>query len=208
MATCCSPQKYNEWSLIRPVVDICDRQPTITGLCLTSTLGIYYDAETQHCRYVGCSPDKKLFASLDDCEKICNSKRRRNRRNPTNNLVKADTKALVNTPAAKEKDPKCLLPMEPGPCRMRLERYYYNAETDSCETFIFGGCRGNANAFGFKETCEAACKSPLVSKKMKPSTLKSLTTSTVPITEKPTVATTASSTKVVTTAKAQVAIKK
>ncbi|XP_005182689.1 uncharacterized protein LOC101893980 [Musca domestica] len=65
----------------RPAVDICDRQPTITGLCLTSTLGIYYDAETQHCRYVGCSPDKKLFTSLEDCEKICNSKRRRNRRN-------------------------------------------------------------------------------------------------------------------------------
>lgn len=62
------------------VVDICDRKPTINGLCVSSTLGIYYDAETQHCRYMGCSPDKKLFASLEDCEKICNSKRRRNRR--------------------------------------------------------------------------------------------------------------------------------
>ncbi|XP_013110793.1 uncharacterized protein LOC106089499 [Stomoxys calcitrans] len=64
----------------RPTVDICDRKPTITGLCVSSTLGIYYDAETQHCRYMGCSPDKKLFSSLEDCEKICNSKRRRNRR--------------------------------------------------------------------------------------------------------------------------------
>ncbi|XP_075151246.1 kappaPI-actitoxin-Ael3a [Haematobia irritans] len=64
----------------RPAVDICDRKPTINGLCVTSTLGIYYDAETQRCRYMGCSPDKKLFSSLEDCDKICNSKRRRNRR--------------------------------------------------------------------------------------------------------------------------------
>ncbi|XP_073820805.1 kunitz-type serine protease inhibitor 2 [Musca autumnalis] len=65
----------------RRFVDICDRQPTITGLCLTSTLGIYYDAETQHCRYVGCSPNKRFFATLEECEKTCNSKRRRDRRN-------------------------------------------------------------------------------------------------------------------------------
>ncbi|XP_005182687.1 kunitz-type serine protease inhibitor Hg1 isoform X2 [Musca domestica] len=112
----------------------------------------------------------------------------------------AGTKALVNTPATskEQKDSKCLLPKEPGPCRMRLERYYYNAETDSCETFVFGGCRGNENSFGFKETCEAACKkSPLTSKKMNPSTLKSLTSNT-PITEKPTVA---SATSTTTTAK-------
>ncbi|KAM7352566.1 uncharacterized protein ACRADG_005024 isoform 1-T2 [Cochliomyia hominivorax] len=58
----------------------------------------------------------------------------------------------------KKQDPKCLLPMEPGPCRMSLNRFYYNAETDSCEEFKFGGCKGNDNKFGFKQTCEAACK--------------------------------------------------
>ncbi|XP_073820804.1 uncharacterized protein [Musca autumnalis] len=120
-------------------------------------------------------------------------------------LVRADTKALVNTPVVpvgKEKDAKCLLPMEPGPCRMRLERYYYNAETDSCETFIFGGCRGNENAFGFKETCEKACKTtPLISKKMNPSTLKTLTSSTVPITEKTTVTTASVASTATTTTK-------
>jgi len=60
--------------------DICQRQPSINGLCVTSTLGIYYDAETEHCKFVGCSPDKKLFASLEECEKICNGNRPRRRR--------------------------------------------------------------------------------------------------------------------------------
>ncbi|KAI8121794.1 hypothetical protein FF38_09651 [Lucilia cuprina] len=64
----------------RAVVDICDRQPTINGLCGSSTLGIYYDAETQRCKYLGCSPDKKIFSSLEDCEKICNRKNRRRHR--------------------------------------------------------------------------------------------------------------------------------
>lgn len=97
-------------------------------------------------------------------------------------------------------EPKCLLPKEPGPCRMRLERFYYNAKTDTCEEFVFGGCKGNDNSFGFKETCEEACKSvPLAKKQLKPSTIKSLTV-TVPVTEQIVVTT-------VTTPKPQVAVK-
>lgn len=41
---------------------------------------------------------------------------------------------------------------------MNLMRYYYNPETNACEEFKFGGCKGNENKFGFKETCEKACK--------------------------------------------------
>ncbi|EDW76465.1 uncharacterized protein Dwil_GK15467, isoform A [Drosophila willistoni] len=52
---------------------------------------------------------------------------------------------------------KCLQPLDPGPCRMSLERYYYNKDKNACETFKFGGCRGNDNCFGFKQTCEEAC---------------------------------------------------
>ncbi|KAH8283188.1 hypothetical protein KR054_012650 [Drosophila jambulina] len=54
-------------------------------------------------------------------------------------------------------DPKCLQPLETGPCRMSLERYYYNKDTKTCETFKYGGCRGNDNRWGFRQTCEEAC---------------------------------------------------
>ncbi|XP_017464238.1 PREDICTED: putative Kunitz-type serine protease inhibitor [Rhagoletis zephyria] len=59
--------------------------------------------------------------------------------------------------AARVQDPKCLQPKEPGPCRMNLDRFYYNAQTNACEPFKFGGCRGNDNKFGFLKTCEDAC---------------------------------------------------
>ncbi|EDW87575.1 tissue factor pathway inhibitor [Drosophila yakuba] len=54
-------------------------------------------------------------------------------------------------------DPKCLQPLEVGPCRMNLERFYYNKDKKSCETFKYGGCRGNDNRWGFRQTCEEAC---------------------------------------------------
>ncbi|XP_054742652.1 uncharacterized protein LOC129247524 [Anastrepha obliqua] len=70
--------------------DICLVQPSINGLCVSSTLGIVYDVETQRCKYMGCSSDKKLFATLEDCEKICNNSRHRRLRikynNKTNNV--------------------------------------------------------------------------------------------------------------------------
>ncbi|XP_030557037.1 collagen alpha-1(XXVIII) chain [Drosophila novamexicana] len=54
-------------------------------------------------------------------------------------------------------DAKCLQPLETGPCRMSLERYYYNKEANACETFKYGGCKGNDNRWGFRQTCEDAC---------------------------------------------------
>ncbi|KAH8369030.1 kunitz/BPTI-like toxin [Drosophila serrata] len=60
-------------------------------------------------------------------------------------------------PQRLQPDPKCLQPLEIGPCRMNLERYYYNKDTKSCEKFKYGGCRGNDNRWGFKQTCEEAC---------------------------------------------------
>ncbi|KFD45228.1 hypothetical protein M513_13895, partial [Trichuris suis] len=36
-------------------------------------------------------------------------------------------------------------------------KYYYNKETKKCETFVYGGCQGNANRFDTLEECEAKC---------------------------------------------------
>ncbi|XP_065355387.1 tissue factor pathway inhibitor [Calliphora vicina] len=78
----------------------------------------------------------------------------------------------------KKQDAKCLLPMEPGPCRMSLNRFYYNAQTDTCEEFKFGGCKGNDNKFGFKQTCEAACKKSTTTAAPGKTTVTSTTTKT------------------------------
>ncbi|XP_053322404.1 tissue factor pathway inhibitor 2 [Spea bombifrons] len=51
----------------------------------------------------------------------------------------------------------CLLPLDEGPCRGLLPRYYYNRFTQTCEEFAYGGCDGNANNFMFLEDCEKVC---------------------------------------------------
>ena len=51
----------------------------------------------------------------------------------------------------------CSLPPKTGPCRAQIPRYYHNIETGECETFIYGGCQGNANNFRTKEECEEEC---------------------------------------------------
>ena len=51
----------------------------------------------------------------------------------------------------------CSLPGVIGPCEAYTPRLYYSAVTGQCESFIYGGCDGNANNFQTLEECEAAC---------------------------------------------------
>ncbi|XP_029023149.1 tissue factor pathway inhibitor 2 [Betta splendens] len=51
----------------------------------------------------------------------------------------------------------CLLPVEEGPCRAHIERYYYNTMSQKCEVFYYGGCQGNANNFMGYHECQKTC---------------------------------------------------
>uniref|UniRef100_A0A8D2HG84 Kunitz-type protease inhibitor 2 n=1 Tax=Urocitellus parryii TaxID=9999 RepID=A0A8D2HG84_UROPR len=44
-----------------------------------------------------------------------------------------------------------------GPCRAAFLRWYYDAEKNSCDNFIYGGCRGNKNSYLSKEACMQRC---------------------------------------------------
>ncbi|XP_067012653.2 spondin-1 isoform X2 [Anabrus simplex] len=52
----------------------------------------------------------------------------------------------------------CQLPPKEGPCRMQSVRWYFDPETESCQKFNFGGCRGNENNFGSQQECEEVCQ--------------------------------------------------
>ncbi|CAN8009769.1 unnamed protein product, partial [Ixodes pacificus] len=55
-------------------------------------------------------------------------------------------------------DPEvCNLPADTGPCKAKMPRWYFNSETRECETFIYGGCRGNANNFLSRQLCLLTC---------------------------------------------------
>ncbi|XP_023505402.1 kunitz-type protease inhibitor 2 isoform X3 [Equus przewalskii] len=44
-----------------------------------------------------------------------------------------------------------------GPCRASFPRWYFNAEKNACDSFVYGGCRGNKNSYLSKEECMNRC---------------------------------------------------
>jgi hypothetical protein len=46
---------------------------------------------------------------------------------------------------------------ETGSCRANIERWHFDSELGSCQTFTYGGCDGNENNFASKEKCESIC---------------------------------------------------
>uniref|UniRef100_A0A7N5JPS6 Kunitz-type protease inhibitor 2 n=1 Tax=Ailuropoda melanoleuca TaxID=9646 RepID=A0A7N5JPS6_AILME len=44
-----------------------------------------------------------------------------------------------------------------GPCRASFSRWYFDAEKNSCDSFIYGGCQGNKNSYLSKEECMHSC---------------------------------------------------
>lgn len=57
----------------------------------------------------------------------------------------------------KETNP-CLQPARQGRCRGLIPRFYFDAKTNECKSFKYGGCGGNGNNFKTVEECETACK--------------------------------------------------
>ena len=51
----------------------------------------------------------------------------------------------------------CALPIDVGPCKAYYPRWFYNAETEICERFVYGGCLGNQNNFKTEMECYDKC---------------------------------------------------
>ncbi|XP_034433097.1 kunitz-type protease inhibitor 1a [Hippoglossus hippoglossus] len=62
---------------------------------------------------------------------------------------------LVLTPEQSEL--QCMAPKKMGPCRGAFTRWHYNAASEKCEAFTFGGCRENLNNYLSMDECTKAC---------------------------------------------------
>ncbi|XP_062596568.1 papilin-like [Saccostrea cucullata] len=61
------------------------------------------------------------------------------------------------TVAPRNKDPKCLLPVDRGSCSNMTVMYYYDPSISDCRPFRWYGCTGNANRFSTGQECREAC---------------------------------------------------
>uniref|UniRef100_A0A672S6U2 Collagen, type XXVIII, alpha 1b n=1 Tax=Sinocyclocheilus grahami TaxID=75366 RepID=A0A672S6U2_SINGR len=54
-------------------------------------------------------------------------------------------------------DEGCLQPLDPGPCREYVVKWYFDPKANSCAQFWFGGCQGNKNQFDTQQACRKSC---------------------------------------------------
>ncbi|MEQ2168782.1 hypothetical protein GOODEAATRI_018286 [Goodea atripinnis] len=52
----------------------------------------------------------------------------------------------------------CRQTLDPGPCHDYVMKWYYDATSNSCSQFWFGGCQGNQNRFDTEKTCRETCE--------------------------------------------------
>ncbi|XP_041035272.1 kunitz-type protease inhibitor 2-like [Carcharodon carcharias] len=52
---------------------------------------------------------------------------------------------------------QCNAPKKVGDCKAAIPRWYFDTQTQTCQLFIYGGCRGNKNNYKSKEKCLATC---------------------------------------------------
>ncbi|MCJ8737033.1 hypothetical protein PDJAM_G00019220 [Pangasius djambal] len=67
----------------------------------------------------------------------------------------AEVTVLVLTP--EQSHHHCLVPKKVGPCRGSFPRWHYNALSERCEKFTFGGCSPNRNNYLSEPECIKAC---------------------------------------------------
>ena len=128
--------------------------PEVIGPCDGFVKQFYYDKRTDSCyefEYSGCQGNKNRFQDRESCEKKC----RRQTAAITPEIT--STLATITPPTGEPKSTICLAPVDSGECSDSITAYYYDAQHQICQAFIYGGCGGNANRFQTEEQCERLC---------------------------------------------------
>ncbi|XP_040902802.1 kunitz-type protease inhibitor 2 isoform X2 [Toxotes jaculatrix] len=142
------------------------RLPVKVGSCRAAFPKFYYDVTNRSCRsfiYGGCEANANNFDSREECEATCSG--------VTGSVLPDDSTPASELPAkAQRKAPpfnaetasdeyteRCMAPPDPGHCRAAFPMFFYDHSTETCQSFIYGGCRGNQNRYSTPEECMARC---------------------------------------------------
>lgn len=75
------------------------------------------------------------------------------------NLFKVQIKPEPAVPDCCLSVDQCTATPDPGPCRAAFPMYYYDPKANSCQSFMYGGCRGNQNRYDSMDKCLKHCTS-------------------------------------------------
>ncbi|XP_010346317.1 kunitz-type protease inhibitor 2 isoform X2 [Saimiri boliviensis] len=103
----------------------------VVGRCRASMPRWWYNVTDGSCQlfvYGGCDGNSNNHLSKEECLKKC---------------------AAVTE--------YCTAKAVTGPCRAAFPRWYFDVERNSCDNFIYGGCRGNKNSYPSEEACMLRC---------------------------------------------------
>uniref|UniRef100_A0A7E4W2H1 Kunitz/Bovine pancreatic trypsin inhibitor domain protein n=1 Tax=Panagrellus redivivus TaxID=6233 RepID=A0A7E4W2H1_PANRE len=158
-------------------------QPKRLGDCTSSVRRYWYNAATRQCeifQYTGCQGNDNNFDSLLTCQQKCRNivlepkcPQGRAHRDANGNFYQCSTKTGgkscppnyqctfdgTTNGCCPTKAYTCSLSSDKGvQCGSgRSFRYYYNSNKQSCESFQYEGCDGNANNFQDVEGCQDYC---------------------------------------------------
>ncbi|XP_075722207.1 actinia tenebrosa protease inhibitors isoform X2 [Rhipicephalus microplus] len=137
--------------------------PAHPGFCRMPLLRWWYNAETGQCEefyFGGCAGNANNFDTKELCENTCSEE--------STNLTPLQpvlayrglTKKML--PASRPNGwPICRRPPYSGPCKAAFTRFYYDAATNTCRQFTYGGCKSNGNNFVSGTACMKACASSI-----------------------------------------------
>uniref|UniRef100_A0A8D8QLD2 Papilin n=1 Tax=Cacopsylla melanoneura TaxID=428564 RepID=A0A8D8QLD2_9HEMI len=133
-------------------VDVCD-QPKDVGPCDGNYEQWYYDRDYDRClsfQYGGCQGNHNRFNDQWSCQERC-----------VKNIPPPDPALTPSTSLAPPQEVArhdlCFLEANPGPCSQQEAAWYFDRNSYRCQSFIYGGCEGNANRFNTEEQCERQC---------------------------------------------------
>lgn len=109
-----------------------------TGPCKAKRPAFFFDKDSKTCQiffYGGCKGNDNRFGTFQECSNTCH----------------------VDMEAQKAIKEKCNLPKDEGEGRTSKRRWFFNADTNKCQQFIYFGALGNANNFQSHDECLTSC---------------------------------------------------
>uniref|UniRef100_A0A1A7YII5 Serine peptidase inhibitor, Kunitz type, 2 n=2 Tax=Iconisemion striatum TaxID=60296 RepID=A0A1A7YII5_9TELE len=158
-------------------INVLCRLPMKVGPCRAAFPRFFYNVTNQICSgfiYGGCEDNGNNFETQQECEATCSGvtgsvlPEDSTPAPPQLALAQPAAKAPRMAPpefaAPKSTEPPadqhyelCEVEVKVGPCRASIKRWYFNKEMGSCQTFSYGGCKGNKNNYETEESCKATC---------------------------------------------------